>query len=78
MLIYATLPIVPGLLFTFDIRRCAVTTQQVNSELANTWFAMTVIYTAFAVPAAFFRRRRLFRGYAKGRLWPPKNDLLGM
>lgn len=49
-----------------------------NTELASNWFIGTMIYLAVGIPAAFYIRSLLFKGYLQGQLVSPKNYLIGM
>jgi hypothetical protein len=46
--------------------------------LAQNWFIGVMIYMAIGVPAAFFWRSRMFKGYWSGKVVSPRNYLLGM
>lgn len=49
-----------------------------SDDLANRWFIGTMIYMAVGIPAAFFIRSRIFKGYWQGQLVSPRNYLFGM
>lgn len=49
-----------------------------DPALALRWFIATMVYMAVGVPAAFFMRSRIFKGYWTGQLIPPRNYLIGM
>lgn len=49
-----------------------------DENSAGTWFISSMAYMAVGVPAAFFLRSRLFKGYWSGQLVSPKNYLAGM
>jgi hypothetical protein len=49
-----------------------------DPQLAQKWFVATMAYMAIGVPAAFFWRGRLFRGYWSGQLVSPRDYLVGM
>lgn len=47
-------------------------------SLAEKWFIFSMIYMAVGVPAAFFWRSRVFKGYWSGQIVSPRNYLVGM
>ena len=49
-----------------------------DETIANRWFIGTMAYMAIGIPAAFFVRSRLFRGYWQGQLVSPRNYVMGM
>src|SRR4051794_22901548 len=49
-----------------------------NTSLAQTWFIITMVYMAVGVPAAFFWRSHIFKGYWSGKTVSPRDYLLGM
>lgn len=46
--------------------------------MAQKWFVASMAYMAIGVPAAFFWRSRMFRGYWAGRCVAPRDYLAGM
>jgi hypothetical protein len=51
---------------------------QANQDLGEKWFIGVMIYMAFGVPASFFTRSRMFKGYWAGKHVPPRDYLIGM
>jgi hypothetical protein len=49
-----------------------------DEKLAQKWFIASMVYMMLAIPAAFFWRGRLFRGYWSGQLVQPRDYLVGM
>jgi hypothetical protein len=49
-----------------------------DDKLAQKWFIASMVYMMLAIPAAFFWRGRLFRGYWSGQLVAPRDYLVGM
>ena len=64
----------------------AVVWQLMDSEAATTinrnveqgWFVGSMAYMGLGVPAAFFWRSRIFKGYWAGKVIPPRDYLIGM
>lgn len=70
---------VPFALFVITVWRMMLGgVSPAESPLARTWFIVTMIYLAIAVPSAMFRRSHLFKGYWSGRAVQPREYLLGM
>jgi len=49
-----------------------------TNTTANAWFVISMAYMAICVPAAFFWRSRMFKGYWSGQLVSPRDYLIGM
>jgi hypothetical protein len=49
-----------------------------DRALAQHWFIASMVYMGIAIPAAFFWRGRMFRGYWAGQVVPPREYLAGM
>jgi hypothetical protein len=76
--IWVALPIVPSFLAVYAIWTITRAATPGDDALARAWCVGTLVYLALAIPAAFFWRGHLFRGYATGDAVPPGNYLLGM
>jgi hypothetical protein len=76
-----TLLAIPFILFLAVVWNAMDNDGSVNvtdGHLAQTWFIATMIFMAVGVPAAFFWRSHIFRGYWSGQAVSPRDYLVGM
>lgn len=77
--IWFTLAVIPFIVFLAVIWQLMDAQSEAgNSDLAQTWFIGAMAYLAIGLPAAFFWRSRIFRGYWAGKTISPRDYLVGM
>jgi hypothetical protein len=72
------LPCVLFLAVVWTLMDLESTTTAADQHLSHVWFIVVMAYMAIGVPAAFFWRSRMFRGYWAGDIVSPKDYLMGM